>query len=476
MHVRAISNSILLVILFTSLSSAQLPLAPPSPAPDDRLKTDIMVIVAHEDDYITMIGYLARALYDENKRVAVVIVTSGAGAKNKYGSEEGASLALVLQMEARGALASLGVLDVWFLDAAEVLDNDPLWSLEHFPHGSTLEKTVRLIRLMRPEVVLTWLPDYVVGQNHSDHQATGILATEAFDLAGDPVAYPEQVTPARDYRRVANLTEGLQPWQPQKLYYVTDASHLDFTEGQGPVYSTTDVSPARHVPYYKLLAQEESFFLTQPGVGLPAKKALAQGDLHEYQQPEHFILGKSLVKCSTTGDIFEGVVPSPIPFAPAHGYQPEPREGVSLELGSPWAFYRKFWRAHNIEHIAQILAPEKALWKSGALQVPLLLHNDTDQAQEIDLAVTLPAGWKELEGTARYPVRAHSAYPVRSEYTRPPLSSAQWQVLTWNAVVNGTRVGSVSLRVFADPSGEANWPAAVPRPTGVDLFPIDRER
>jgi hypothetical protein len=26
----------------------------------------------------------------------------------------------------------------------------------------------------------------VVGENHDDHQGSGVLATEAFDMAGDP--------------------------------------------------------------------------------------------------------------------------------------------------------------------------------------------------------------------------------------------------------------------------------------------------
>ena len=42
----------------------------------------------------------------------------------------------------------------------------------------------------------TWLPRPVVGENHGDHQAASILATEAFDLAGDPTIFPSQVASA----------------------------------------------------------------------------------------------------------------------------------------------------------------------------------------------------------------------------------------------------------------------------------------
>jgi len=71
------------------------------------------------------------------------------------------------------------------------------------------------------------------------------------------------------------LTEGLRPWQAKKIYYFSDASHTEFLEGQGPEYPTTDVSASRHVPYYRIAAEEMSFHLTQGDSGQLAKQALA---------------------------------------------------------------------------------------------------------------------------------------------------------------------------------------------------------
>jgi LmbE family N-acetylglucosaminyl deacetylase len=213
MRVRHIIGALLVAILLTRPASAQIPEARPSPLPDDRLKADILVVIAHPDDEILIIGYLARAILDEHKRVAVVYATRGDHGANRIGYEQAASLALEREMESRRGLAALGVLSVWFWDAPNVAEptEDPLGSLEKWSHGEVLERTVRLIRLTRPEVVITWLPDYVVGENHCDHQASGILATEAFDLAGNPLVFPEQVTPPLDYRGYGNLKEGLHP-------------------------------------------------------------------------------------------------------------------------------------------------------------------------------------------------------------------------------------------------------------------------
>ena len=44
-----------------------------APQPDDRFKVDILVIVAHPEDETEVTGYLARAIFDQQKRVAIII-------------------------------------------------------------------------------------------------------------------------------------------------------------------------------------------------------------------------------------------------------------------------------------------------------------------------------------------------------------------------------------------------------------------
>ena len=52
------------------------------PAPDERYKADILLVVAHPDDEGAATPYLARAIYDEHKRVAVVFTTRGGSGGN----------------------------------------------------------------------------------------------------------------------------------------------------------------------------------------------------------------------------------------------------------------------------------------------------------------------------------------------------------------------------------------------------------
>src|SRR5262249_23613751 len=155
---------------------------PSSPA-DPRFKADILLIVAHPDDESIVTSYLAQAIYDEGKRVAVIFGTRGDAGGNVFGPRQAASLGGARGSGERRAPATLGIENVWFLDGKDTPSQDVLQSLERWHHGDALEQAVRLVRLTRPEVILTWLPAFVIGENHGDHQAAGVIATEAFDLA-----------------------------------------------------------------------------------------------------------------------------------------------------------------------------------------------------------------------------------------------------------------------------------------------------
>lgn len=429
--------------------------AQPNPLPDARFKADILVIVAHPDDETAVAGYLARAIFDEHKRVAAIFATPGNGGGDAEGNAQAASLGAIRATEAREAMAAFGVLHVWFLGGTDTPGQNVLQSLETWDHGKALGETVRLVRLTCPEVILTWLPVYVAGENHDDHQAAGVIATEAFDLAGDATAFPEQISHPRNRHGIMNLTEGLLPWQPKKIYYFSDALHTDFLEGQGPVYNTSDISPSQHKSYYQLSVEEAAHHLTQDDTGQAAKRALEGGpDFFYAKEPVRLIFGKSLVGGSVTGDVLEGIQPGAVPFAPVPGYRPEARQGISVELGGPWAFYKLLWKAHNIEHLQDLIqTPEVAVGNGERVNVPILIHNDTDQAVEVTIISALPAGWVEHSGAGRYPVRAHETYPVEASYNASSTDKPEWQTLTWRAETIGQRVGTITLRVMTDSPG-----------------------
>ncbi|MGH7170769.1 MAG: hypothetical protein ACRELG_10860 [Gemmataceae bacterium] len=122
-------------------------------------------------------------------------------------------------------------------------------------------------------------------------------------------------------------------------------------------------------------------------------------------------------------------------------------------MGNPWAFYRRFWRAHDLKHLATFCPPEAGVGEGMTLSVPLILRNDTANAQNVTLTAAMPSRWKQTSGEAIYPVGAHDFYPVRADFVAPNGKRAMWQKISFMEAVKGKIVGSVALRISDVPSG-----------------------
>lgn len=459
----------LLVSLFilTSLSAAVAQSkAPALLSPDARYKADVLLIVAHPDDDVVIGAYLARIALDEHKRVAVVYCTNGDGGGNSVGYVAGYALGQMREIEARRALAAWGIANVWFLPGHDTPGQNVLRSLDHWNHGLALDEVVRLVRITRPDVILTWLPDRVVGENHEDHQASGVLAVEAFDAAGDPTRFPEQLSPALG--NMANLTESMLPWQPKKLYFFTDAFEdfgpywhdpqvkspfrKSFLDGTGPTYDATTISPSQHKSYAQLMAEQQSFYQTQEGEY--GDRALKTGNFADFEYPMHLIFGKSLVGGSITGDVFEGVTPGAVSFARVRGYQAEQQNGITFEIGDSWHFYSLFWNKHDLERLSDLIpVPEIQADPGERITIPLSICNHTSAKADIAIQTALPADWRDNSKFASFPVAPGECYPVAEEITPPRSVSTRWSEVEWTATNGSQTIGSVKIHVYVGQGG-----------------------
>jgi LmbE family N-acetylglucosaminyl deacetylase len=418
--------------------------------PDDRFKADILVVVAHPDDEVMAAAYLARAIFDQGKRVAVVYQTPGDGGNNAIGAEQAAAMGDIRQLEARRAVGTLGIQNVFFLGGHDTASQNVLSSLAHCDHGRCLDELVRIVRITRPEVILTWLPDFATGENHADHQSSGVLATEAFDLAGDPTAFPEQVSPVLNPDKNMNLTEGLRPWQAKKIYYFYNPTH-DFFAGQGPQYSVTDISPAKHESYGDLAAKEFAQHRTQGGDQISA--AIQNHTLHQERgeiggivnNPVKFILGKSHVPGGVTDDVFAGVTAEAIAYQRAPGYIPATIARPTLRIGDPWAFYQSFWKAHGIDHLAGLVPLEITVHTDETLSIPLIIDNPTANPIDVTVSASVPAGW-QLRAVEPARVPAHGTYFLRVQAKAPSSKLEGWQNFKVTARSGDLELGTVALR------------------------------
>jgi LmbE family N-acetylglucosaminyl deacetylase len=429
-----------------------------APKPDERLKVDVLLIVAHPDDETGVIAYLAQ-LMDQGKRVAAVYLTHGEAGHNNMGRERAASLGAAREMELRHALTSVGVQNVWFLGGRDTPTQDVLQSLANWHHGQALEDTVRMIRITRPYVILTWLPGFFMGENHGDHQAAGVVATEGFDLAGDPSAFPAQIAQPRHVNET--LLEGLQPWQPQKIYYFSDSSDDKQFKGKGPSYPVTAISPKRNLPYWRIAMDAFRFHRTQYNSYIEKLDKMSGDELAKlagtdqdgWASPLQFIFGKSVVSSSSTADVLEGINLGPIAYIRPPAPPAVKRSGVTLAIGGPWSFYDNFRGVHGLEQLPVAQTPEIAIAAGTTLQVPLIVRNDTSQATEISFTATLPEGWAQKDTSPKYSLSAGEVLPLQMELTTPAKKSDQVAELAFQATGTSGPVGAVKMRVRVGSGG-----------------------
>ncbi len=423
---------------------------------DDRYKADILVVVAHPDDEGAATPYLARAI-DEGKRVAVVYGTRGGSGANQAGGEHGAALADIREIEARRACATLGITNVWFLGGKDTASQNVLQSLAGWGHGAALEEMVRLVRLTRPEVVLTFFPGVFIGENHGDHQAAGVIATEAFDLAGDPAVFASQLVGPT--RRLEPFLENLRPWQPKKIYYFDGGDGENF-KNLGPSYSVVGISKSRQMAYWRVALESFRAHESQAKEYLDSIAKMSEQEIEKqatdpqggWGDEQKFILGKSLVGGSVTGDIFENTSASPT-AAVLHALpSPAVLTHPSIELGGPWSFYRDFRLAHGLERLPQLDVPEIAITTGGLLEIPVWLRNPTSAEQNVKLTVTVPAGWTVKSGADLYSLRPDEVGAVTIEIAVPQLSvsetkSKETSEVSVNGESSGQSVGTIKLHV-----------------------------
>jgi LmbE family N-acetylglucosaminyl deacetylase len=158
-----------------------------------------MVFFAHPDDEAFGTGGTMARYAAEGCDVYLVTATRGeAGEIVVPDLTSPANLPFVREEELRCACETYGIHPPRFLDYP-----DGLLSIIH--QGQAVGKLVRLIRELRPQVLVTFGPDGIYG--HYDHIAVHRWATIAFDLAVDPDCFPGQVE------------DGCVPHQVSKLYY-----------------------------------------------------------------------------------------------------------------------------------------------------------------------------------------------------------------------------------------------------------------
>lgn len=195
------------VCLLSLLPMVQRAADTPSPAAilqDLRSFTNmgsVLYVAAHPDDENTLlIAYMARGL---NYRTAYLSITRGDGGQNVLGPDFGEKLGVARTQELLAARRLDGGRQFFTRAVDFGFSKDYRQALNIWGEQDVLSDVVRVIRTFRPDVVINRFSTQP-GNTHGHHTASAVLGLEAFKLAGDPKAFPDQL-------------KTLTPWQPTRI-------------------------------------------------------------------------------------------------------------------------------------------------------------------------------------------------------------------------------------------------------------------
>jgi LmbE family N-acetylglucosaminyl deacetylase len=244
----------------------------------------VLYVAAHPDDENNqLIAYLAGG---RHYRTAYLSLTRGDGGQNVLGPELGDELGIIRTEESLAA----GHIDgarPYFSRARDFgFSKDYGETLNIWDRKAVVGDIVRVIREFRPDVVVTRF-SLIPGGTHGHHTASAMLALEAFKMAGDPSAYPEQ------------LREGLTVWQPKRILWNVGGFQGGETNGTALVrMNTGGTDSVTGEPFAEIADHSRSMHKTQ-GFGNFTSFRGSSGPRYE-----SFEL---LSGIPATGDILDGV-------------------------------------------------------------------------------------------------------------------------------------------------------------------------
>jgi LmbE family N-acetylglucosaminyl deacetylase len=184
----------------------------------------VLHLAAHPDDENTeLITWLSLG---RGYRTGYLSITRGDGGQNELGKEFDAKLGVLRTQELLAARRLDGGRQFFTRAIDFGFSKNPEETLRIWGHDQVLADVVRVIRQFRPDVIVTRFPVPPGSGGHGHHTASAILAVEAFKLAGDPGAFPDQIA------------QGLAPWQPKRVLWNSFRFGNAPQPLNGPVFQT----------------------------------------------------------------------------------------------------------------------------------------------------------------------------------------------------------------------------------------------
>ncbi|MCI0436168.1 MAG: PIG-L family deacetylase [Gemmatimonadetes bacterium] len=150
----------------------------------------VLMVGAHPDDENT--AFLSELALGRGADVAYLSLTRGEGGQNLIGPELQEGLGLIRTDELLAARRLDGALQYFTRAYDYGYSKSADEAFRHWPHDELLADVVAVVRRFRPDLIVPVFSG-TSSDGHGQHQASGIVAREAFDAAADPSFAPAQI-------------------------------------------------------------------------------------------------------------------------------------------------------------------------------------------------------------------------------------------------------------------------------------------
>lgn len=183
--------------------------------------TRVLMIGAHPDDEDTqVIAWLSRGRRVET---AYLSLTRGDGGQNAIGNELEEALGVIRTEELLAARRVDGGRQFFTRAYDYGFSKSAAEAFTQWPHDTLLHEVISIVRSFKPHVIISVFSG-TPRDGHGQHQAAGILAREAYDLAADTVRVPR------------SATAGYGAWTVSKFYrgagFRRDSGTIAFNVGE----------------------------------------------------------------------------------------------------------------------------------------------------------------------------------------------------------------------------------------------------
>lgn len=163
-----------------------------------------LYMAAHPDDENTrLIAHLSKV---DKVETAYLSLTRGDGGQNLIAPDIRELLGLTRTQELLAARRTDGGTQFFSRANDFGYSKHPDETFNIWDKEDVLADAVWVIRQWRPDVIVLRFDPRAPGTTHGHHTASAIIGMEAFEKAGDPNAFPEQL-------------EYVEPWQPRRIYW-----------------------------------------------------------------------------------------------------------------------------------------------------------------------------------------------------------------------------------------------------------------